>query len=62
MGTGLQIPDLSSYETFVNGFPHDAFLPLRQQAPVWWHEPTEPTPSEIEAATRRFFDAINAGV
>ena len=40
----LQIPDLSSYETFVNGFPHDAFVQLRGHAPVWWHEPTERTP------------------
>ncbi|MCY4428364.1 MAG: cytochrome P450 [Halieaceae bacterium] len=40
----LQIPDLSSFETFVNGFPHDAFVKLREQAPVWWHEPTGHTP------------------
>ena len=39
-----QIPDLSSYETFVHGFPHDAFTRLRQHAPVWWHEPTSRTP------------------
>ena len=38
------IPDLSSYETFVNGFPHGAFVQLREHAPVWWHEPTERTP------------------
>ena len=44
MSAVLRIPDLSSYETFVNGFPHDAFLQLREQAPVWWHEPTERTP------------------
>ena len=44
MSTGLQIPDLSSYETFVNGFPHDAFVRLREHAPVWWHEPTGRTP------------------
>ena len=44
MNAVLRIPDLSSYETFVNGFPHDAFLQLREQAPVWWHEPTERTP------------------
>ena len=40
----LRIPDLSSYETFVNGFPHDAFVQLREHAPVWWHEPTDRTP------------------
>ena len=44
MTVELQIPDLSSYETFVGGFPHDAFVQLREHAPVWWHEPTERTP------------------
>ncbi len=44
MTARLQIPDLSSYETFVNGFPHDAFVRLREHAPVWWHEPTDRTP------------------
>ena len=44
MTARLQIPDLSSYETFVNGFPHDAFVQLREHAPVWWHEPTDRTP------------------
>ncbi len=39
-----RIPDLSSYETFVHGFPHDAFARLREHAPVWWHEPTSRTP------------------
>lgn len=42
--TTLEIPDLSSFETFVNGFPHDALKVLREQAPVWWHEPTDVTP------------------
>ena len=40
----LDIPDLSSFETFVNGFPHEALSVLREQGPVWWHEPTEVTP------------------
>lgn len=44
MTVGVAIPDLSSYETFVDGFPHDAFVHLRERAPVWWHEPTERTP------------------
>ena len=44
MSATLDIPDLSSYETFVDGFPHDAFVQLREHAPVWWHEPTERTP------------------
>ena len=44
MSVRLQIPDLSNYETFIDGFPHDAFVQLREHAPVWWHEPTERTP------------------
>ncbi len=40
----LNIPDLSSYQTFVQGFPHEAFIQLREQAPVWWHDPTDRTP------------------
>ena len=40
----LDVPDLSSYQTFVHGFPHDAFIQLREHAPVWWHEPTARTP------------------
>ena len=44
MTVQFRIPDLSSYETFVNGFPHDAFVQLREHAPVWWHEPTVRTP------------------
>ena len=42
--TTLSIPDLSSYQTFVHGFPHEAFVQLREHAPVWWHEPTARTP------------------
>ncbi len=40
----LDIPDLSDFDTFVHGFPHDAFTQLRAEAPVWWHEPTAKTP------------------
>jgi cytochrome P450 len=36
--------DLTDLDTFANGFPHDVFELHRQQAPVWWHEPTEHTP------------------
>ena len=36
--------DLSYGRTFSQGFPHDFFRQLRQEAPVWWHEPTEHTP------------------
>ncbi len=42
--TALDVPDLSSYQTFVHGFPHEAFVQLREHAPVWWHEPTDRTP------------------
>lgn len=36
--------DLSRHATFANGFPHDYFRWLRDNAPVFWHEPTEHTP------------------
>lgn len=32
----LDVPDLSSYQTFFHGFPHEAFAQLREHAPVWW--------------------------
>lgn len=39
----LQV-DLSDGASFVGGFPHDAFVWLRREAPVYWHEPTAVTP------------------
>ena len=36
--------DLTDLDTFANGFPHDIFRLHREQAPVWWHEPTSHTP------------------
>jgi len=36
--------DLTDLDTFADGFPHDIFRLHRDQAPVWWHEPTEHTP------------------
>jgi cytochrome P450 len=36
--------DLSSGESFRDGFPHDRFTWLRAHDPVHWHEPTERTP------------------
>jgi cytochrome P450 len=36
--------DLSDLDRFQSGFPHDVFTFLRNEAPVWWHEPTEHTP------------------
>jgi hypothetical protein len=26
------------------GFPHDVFVALRRDAPLWWRAPTEQTP------------------
>ncbi len=36
--------DLTDLDTFAQGFPHDVFRLHREQAPVWWHEPTTHTP------------------
>ena len=36
--------DLSNGESFRNGFPHEFFRHLRDNAPVYWHEPTRHTP------------------
>jgi cytochrome P450 len=36
--------DLTDLDTFADGFPHDIFRLHRDQAPVWWHEPTVHTP------------------
>jgi len=36
--------DLSSGESFRDGFPHEFLTWLRQNDPVHWHEPTEKTP------------------
>ncbi len=36
--------DLTDLDTFARGFPHDIFRLHREQAPVWWHEPTGHTP------------------
>jgi len=37
--------DLSDGASFRDGFPHDTFTWLRREAPIFWHEPTEVTPS-----------------
>lgn len=39
--------DLSWGRSFMDGFPHEFFAWLRQEHPVWWHEPTEHTPDGI---------------
>jgi len=36
--------DLTDLDRFADGFPHDIFRLHREQAPVWWHEPTAHTP------------------
>jgi cytochrome P450 len=36
--------DLSSNQTFANGFPHAYFTWLRDNHPIFWHEPTPATP------------------
>lgn len=36
--------DLCDLDNFTAGFPHDAFVRLRAEEPVWWHPPTEHTP------------------
>jgi cytochrome P450 len=38
------IVDLSDGDSFANGFPHDFFRTLRNDRPVYWHEPTAKTP------------------
>ena len=42
--TGDHVVDLSTGESFRNGFPHDHFAWLRRHDPVHWHEPTAKTP------------------
>ncbi len=36
--------DLTDLDLFADGFPDGVFTHLREQAPVWWHPPTEHTP------------------
>jgi len=38
--------DLSDGQTFRNGFPHDYFAHLRDEKPIFWHEPTAHTPGK----------------
>jgi cytochrome P450 len=38
--------DLTDLDGFVDGFPHDVFTWLRNEAPVWWHRPTAHTPDD----------------
>ncbi len=36
--------DLTDLDRFIHGFPHEAFVRLRREAPVWFHPPTAHTP------------------
>lgn len=36
--------DLTDLDAFADGAPHDALARLRDEAPLFWHEPTEHTP------------------
>ncbi|VEG57880.1 cytochrome P450 [Mycolicibacterium aurum] len=36
--------DFTDLDNFAHGFPHELFALHREQAPVYWHEPTENTP------------------
>jgi cytochrome P450 len=40
----MQGLDLTDRANFANGFPHQHFTWARQNAPIYWHEPTETTP------------------
>ncbi|MDG3010603.1 cytochrome P450 [Rhodococcus sp. D2-41] len=56
------VPDLTDLDLFVRGFPYDAFARLREQAPVWWHEPTAHTPAgEGFWVVSRYRDVVGAG-
>lgn len=51
--------DLTDPTTFADGFPHQVFGRHRQQAPVFWHEPTEHTPDgEGFWSVARYTDTI----
>lgn len=43
----MELVDLSYSRSFAQGFPHQFFTWLRQNEPVWWHEPTEHTPNGL---------------
>ncbi len=36
--------DFTDLDNFAEGFPHALFALHREQAPVYWHAPTENTP------------------
>jgi cytochrome P450 len=44
MPGALDDVDLTDLDLFADGFPHDVFTLLRDEAPVWWHPPTDRAP------------------
>lgn len=44
MSVALDDIDLTDLSRFEQGFPHDIFTRLREEAPVWFHPPTSHTP------------------
>jgi cytochrome P450 len=44
MPGALDDVDLTDLDLFADGFPHDVFTLLREEAPVWWHPPTDRAP------------------
>lgn len=44
MNTRPALADLSTGESFRDGFPHDTFTWLRANDPIHWHPPTDRTP------------------
>ena len=53
--------DLTDLDRFANGFPHHVFDELRQESPVWFHQPTVHTPGgEGFWVLSRYADIVNA--
>jgi len=46
---GLDTIDLTDPELFRQGFPHDVFAILRDEAPVWWHPVAVSQPSSVQS-------------
>lgn len=44
---GLAGVDLTDLDVFADGFPHAVFAVHREEAPVYWHEPTAHTPDGV---------------
>tara|TARA_B100001123_G_scaffold443808_1_gene590801 strand:+ start:247 stop:1458 length:1212 start_codon:yes stop_codon:yes gene_type:complete len=51
--------DLSDDQTFANGFPHEFFTWLRENHPVYWHEPTNITPDSEGFWVMSLYDDVN---